>query len=46
MFKKIADGCGGFIVVDEDTTFLHGVTVNEDFKKFFLTHFTYFIYSM
>ena len=21
MFKKIADGCGGFIVVDENTTF-------------------------
>ena len=35
VFKKIAHGCGGFIVVDEDTTFLHGVTVNEDFKKFF-----------
>ncbi|RVW95867.1 hypothetical protein CK203_025792 [Vitis vinifera] len=35
VFKKIADGCGGFIVVDEDTTFLHGVTMNEDFKKFF-----------
>lgn len=25
VFKKISDGCGGLIVVDEDTTFLFGL---------------------